>query len=155
MTEPQTRPDVIVEVGGTATVPDGRRAYVRLTLEYRASRPLMVTARFSDALTGASVQEDPIRAWELDRETLANGCGGSDMAGLADVKAAAVAGTLLLHLQGNPTSEGIDRCVVRLPLADVSAFLDRTFRLVPLGAEAVWPSLDADLARLIDNHGEV
>lgn len=108
-------------------------------LEYDSADPYAVRLTFN--LPG----DAPV-SWVFSRELLIDGI--SHPAGEGDVRIRPVAaehlGDLQIHLQ-----VGEEQALFRVSAPPLVAFLDRTDRLVPIGQEAAFEDIDAELNEIL------
>ncbi|UGY92518.1 SsgA family sporulation/cell division regulator [Streptomyces gobiensis] len=108
-------------------------------LDYDAGDPYAVRLTFS--LPG----DAPV-TWVFSRELLIDGI--SHPAGEGDVHIRPVAAEYLgdLHIQ---LQVGQEQALFRASAPPIVAFLDRTDRIVPIGQEAVFEDIDAELTKIL------
>lgn len=127
-------PDVV------ATNGNGARSSGTVGLLWRSDRPYAVTLLAKAARGGLFV------SWTLDRETLAEGLDGpaglGDYSVLPDLTQQAVPRVEIV-LSGNTSGVGRNASLP-LPVVLVEEFLERTYAVVPLGAE----QLDVDPSQI-------
>jgi hypothetical protein len=127
----------------------------RLIIPQQAAVPLVASLHYSSADPYAirvafHVGLDEPVEWTFARELLANGLKGRD--GLGDVRvwpAPSEAGGTpeqVLHIElSSPSGEAR----FEAPLPEISAFLRRTWRIVPAGQEADFVDVEAELTDIL------
>lgn len=115
-----------------------RSVTVPATLSYAASEPYAVTALFRTA--------DGDVAWVFGRDLLEDGMSAPAGEGDVAVWPSTSQGTRVICLSlASPSGSAL----LEADLAAVQAFLDDSYRLVPLGSEGDLLDLDAELAALL------
>lgn len=107
---------------------------VHAEFRYRSDDPFAIQLLLS-------VDQSPAVSWVFGRELLGDGVAGP--AGIGDVQIFPVHDGTVIELRSGEQSA---RLLAHTP--DVSAFLDRSFRLVPAGSESAYFEVESDLRSL-------
>jgi hypothetical protein len=128
---------VTAELGIRLVVPQQAVVPLLASLHYSSADPYAIRVAFHVGL------DEPVE-WIFARELLNRGLEGHT--GLGDVRVwpSASAGILEIEL-----SSPFGHAHFEVPSGEVAGFLDRTYRLVPAGAEGDHVDVEAELANLL------
>jgi hypothetical protein len=132
-----TSSTVTAELGIRLVVPQQAVVPLLASLHYSSADPYAIRVAFHVGL------DEPVE-WIFARELLSRGLEGHS--GLGDVRVwpSASAGVLEIEL-----SSPFGHAHFEVPSGEVASFLDRTYRLIPAGAEGDHVDVEAELADLL------
>jgi Streptomyces sporulation and cell division protein, SsgA len=133
-----SRTGVTTEITVGLVTPDNGLLPLMASLAYSVGDPYAVTMAFEVGT------DEPVE-WALARELLAAALDAVE--GIGDFQAwpSEPGGVKILHMS---MTSPFGQAQFEASAEDISAFLDRTFELVPAGQEAAHLNLDAELAAL-------
>jgi hypothetical protein len=132
-----TSSTVTAELGIRLVVPQQAVVPLLASFHYTTADPYAIRVSFHVGL------DEPV-VWIFARELLSDGMAGRTGAGDVRVWPSATAGVLEIEL-----SSPFGRAHFEAPADEVASFLDRTYRISPVGQEGMHVDVEAALADLL------